>query len=295
MKQRKRIGRPILRRKRMKWNKDYVKEASETGSVIAGFNIFGFEDAKAVIRAAERLDTPVILMINRDARRELALRHWSALLKSMAESAAVPVDVHLDHCDDLDVIREAIESGFDSVMYDGSKLPLRENIANTNTVIRWSGTTGALVEAELGIVPYDELGETYSRYTSPEEAAILRKETDVDWLAVSVGNIHRLLGRKAKIDFAALKEIENACEGPFVIHGASGLTTEDLSSLAGTKVGKINIGTSLRRAFGESLREQILDNPEMYDRLDLFKNPVLQVEEAAYNIMKIVTARRNEG
>jgi len=279
----------------MKWNKDYVKEASETGSVIAGFNIFGFEDAKAVIRAAERLDTPVILMINRDARRELALRHWSALLKSMAESAAVPVDVHLDHCDDLDVIREAIESGFDSVMYDGSKLPLRENIANTNTVIRWSGTTGALVEAELGIVPYDELGETYSRYTSPEEAAILRKETDVDWLAVSVGNIHRLLGRKAKIDFAALKEIENACEGPFVIHGASGLTTEDLSSLAGTKVGKINIGTSLRRAFGESLREQILDNPEMYDRLDLFKNPVLQVEEAAYNIMKIVTARRNEG
>lgn len=279
----------------MKWNKDYVKEASETGSVIAGFNIFGFEDAKAVIRAAERLGAPVILMINRDARKELALKHWSALLKSMAESAAVPVDVHLDHCDDLDVIREAIESGFDSVMYDGSKLPLRENIANTNTVIRWSGTTGALVEAELGIVPYDELGETYSRYTSPEEAAILRKETDVDWLAVSVGNIHRLLGRKAKIDFEALKEIENACEGPFVIHGASGLTTEDLSSLVGTKVGKINIGTSLRRAFGESLREQILDNPEMYDRLDLFKDPVLQVEEAAYNIMKIVTARRNEG
>ena len=75
----------------MKWNKDYVKEASETGSVIAGFNIFGFEDAKAVIRAAERLDTPVILMINRDARRELALRHWSALLKSMFNE-----EFHLD-------------------------------------------------------------------------------------------------------------------------------------------------------------------------------------------------------
>ncbi len=270
----------------MRWDRDYVAQAAGRNGMIAGFNVFGYEDAQAVIHAAQRADREVLLMINREASKSLELEHWAALLNSMARKAQVPVGIHLDHCSDPEMIFRAIDAGFTSVMYDGSALPLEENMANTCRICEKAHRHQVYVEAELGQVPYDELGETRIRMTSPEEAEVFSRETQSDWLAVSVGNVHRLLGRKVKIRFDVLKEIENVCRMPLVIHGASGVEQQDFPLLCASRVGKINVGTALRRVFGETLRREVKEHPEIYDRQALMKKPVAGVEETAYQIIK---------
>ncbi len=270
----------------MKWYKDYVKEASKDNRIIAGFNIFGHEDAGAVIRAAERAETSVLLMVNRDARRDLAIEHWGRLLTSMAEKADVPVGVHLDHCSDPENVRRAINSGFTSVMFDGSKMSFEDNVRITAQLAKEAHAKGLFIEGELGSVPYSDFGDTTIKWTSPEESRITQENTDLDWLAVSVGNIHRLVGRKAPIHFDILHEIQKQCNLPLVIHGSSGISEEDIQKLRYEHVGKMNLGASLRKIFGDTLRAEMKAKPEEFDRQKLMKRSVDNVENATYEILK---------
>jgi fructose-bisphosphate aldolase, class II len=121
----------------MKTINERVYHAKETGSIVPGFNVFGYEDALAVVRAAERADSPVLLMVNRDARSVMDIRHWGALLESIARHAAVPVGVHLDHSTDAGAILQAMESGFTSVMYDGSHLPIEKTSPIPAELFSW--------------------------------------------------------------------------------------------------------------------------------------------------------------
>lgn len=269
----------------MKWDENFVAEAAKKEQIIAGFNVFGHEDASACIKAAERAKVPVMLMLNRDARRDLAIEHWGALLSSMALPATVPVGVHLDHCSDVENVKRAMDSGFSSVMYDGSKFPLEENIKNTAMVAEIAHKKGIFVEGELGAVPYDDMGDGKIQFTSPQEAVAMEKETGLDWLAVSVGNIHRLVGRTAPINFEVLAEVQNACTLPLVIHGSSGITPEDMQRLKKERVGKMNLGTNLRKKFGDTLRQEFADRPEEFDRQKLMQKSIVAVEEAAYEIL----------
>lgn len=269
----------------MKPINEHVKQASQGNSIVPGFNVFGWEDASALVRAAERAQAPILLMVNRDARRAMDLRHWGALLSSIAGQARVPVGVHLDHCTDLETIRQAMDWGFTSVMYDGSKLPIGENCANSRQVVQWARSNNIAVEGEVGTVPYDDLGETEAETTSPAEAKQIWEESGLDWLAVSVGNIHRLTDRKADLDFGALSAIQSVCPAPLVIHGASGIREEEMEQLKKTHVGKVNIGTTLRRVLGESLRHSFIADPHAFDRLALFKEPVRKLEEAAFDLI----------
>ncbi len=270
----------------MIWDKDYVKEAAEDHRIIAGFNIFGHEDAGAIIKAAERAQSPVILMVNRDARRDLSVEHWGSLLRSMAEAATVPVGVHLDHSSDPETVKLAIDSGFSSVMFDGSKMPLADNIRITAELAEIAHEKGVYLEGELGAVPYDDMGETNIQLTSLEEAQAMERETAVDWLAISVGNIHRLVGRFAPIRFEVLQEIQAGCDLPFVIHGSSGISGEDMQKLKLERIGKMNLGTSLRKTFGDTLRAEMEARPEEFDRQKLMVKSVAAVEEKAYYILK---------
>ncbi|RHV83093.1 class II fructose-bisphosphate aldolase [Butyricicoccus sp. OF10-2] len=185
----------------MKWEQNYVAQAAQQKRIIPGFNIFGYEDAQAVIRAAERAVCPVLLMINRDARTAMAVEHWSALLNALAESSSVPVGIHLDHCTETDTLIRAIDSGFTSVMFDGSHLPITENLKITQAIAQYAHKKNVFLEAELGTVPYSDIGETEINLTDPEEAREMQEQTQVDWLAVSVGNIHRLATRKVPFNF----------------------------------------------------------------------------------------------
>ncbi|MGI6012200.1 MAG: class II fructose-bisphosphate aldolase [Ruminococcus sp.] len=269
----------------MRWDKDYVKEAADSGKIIPGFNIFGYEDAQAVIRAAEKAGSPVILMINKSAREALDIQSWARLLLSLGQRADVPVGIHLDHCSDLNLIRQAVDSGFTSVMYDGSMLPFDENRKFTQQMAEYAHSYGVFLEGELGQVPYSDLGQTEIRYTSPEEAAGMFMKTDVDWLAVSVGNIHRLTEGTAAINYSVLKKIQEVCRLPLVIHGSSGISEKDIAKLKREKIGKMNFGTILRKTFSDVLRQEMKRYPEEFDRLKLFESPIKRVEQEAYWII----------
>ncbi|MFU0833662.1 MAG: D-tagatose-1,6-bisphosphate aldolase subunit GatY [Oscillospiraceae bacterium] len=270
----------------MKWDNNYVKEAAYSKKIVPGFNIFGHEDAGAVIRAAERANVPVILMVNRDARAALAIEHWGALLNSMAKQAKVPVGVHMDHCSDPAHVKRAIASGFTSVMFDGSKMPFEENVRITAEIAREAHQKNIFVEGELGNVPYSDMGKIDIQLTSPEEARKMQEQTELDWLAVSVGNVHRLANRKVPIRFEVLKEIQEQCSLPLVIHGASGIYDEDMQKLKLEHIGKMNLGTSLRKIFGDTMRRDMEANPDEFDRQKLMKHAIENVEEAAYQIIQ---------
>lgn len=263
-----------------------IRKAANDGSIVVGFNVFGYEDALEIVRAAEKAGRPVLLMTNRDACNSMAVEHWAALLTSISKSAAVPVGVHLDHCSDKDMILRAIESGYTSVMYDGSKLPLRKNIQNTRDIVYYAHGKDVFVEGEIGYVPYSDKEETEIVYTDPKEARILAEESGLDLLAVSVGNIHRLTEQKVIIDFSLVEEIESICRTPLVIHGASGISGEDIQQLKKHRVGKFNIGTAIRQEFGYALREEMSAGPEEFDRLKLMKTPRQKVYEKALEIIQ---------
>lgn len=269
----------------MKWEADYVMQAAGENRIVAGFNVFGYEDASAVIRAAEKVGAPVLLMINRGAREVLPVETWATMLRSLGDSAEVPVGVHLDHCSEPDLIRRAICCGFTSVMYDGSHSPLSENIRTTRELANLAHQEGVFLEAELGTVPYSDLGETHITLTDPEEACLMQQNGCPDWLAVSVGNIHRLTSGTAVIQFPVLQIIEQNCTLPLVIHGSSGIQPEDLHRLKTTRVGKMNFGTVLRQAFGDTLRQEFQKAPREFDRLKLFAAPAQAVERAAERVL----------
>lgn len=275
------------------WPSKYklMQLASKRPCIIAGFNVFSSDDAGAVVAAAQKVKAPVCLMINRQAAGVMSVEQWAEVLRSHSKRAEVPVYVHLDHTTDLNIIKRACRAGFDSVMFDGSQLSLEENIRQTKAAAKIAHAAGVLLEAEIGAVGYRKnsiKGNYRADLTNPEEAKRFAQETHVDWLAVSVGNVHRMEKQSASIHFDLLAEIESAVDMPLVIHGSTGITDEDLSRLCRTKVAKVNIGTALRMAFGYALREEIRTHPDTFDRLTLMEKPLLAVEEEAIHKMELL-------
>ncbi|SNR98021.1 fructose-bisphosphate aldolase, class II [Anaerovirgula multivorans] len=268
--------------------KETLKGIKEKKCAVAGFNVFGYEDASAVIKAAEALKAPVILMTNKVAVAHMPIEYYGLLFTAMAKDAKVPVCIHLDHATDIDLVKRAIDSGFTSVMYDGSQLSIEENIKNTKKVIALAHPLNVSVEAEIGAVGYSGVEGYKEVYTEPEEAKHFAEATGVDALAVAIGTLHRMETQGAKIQFDRLKAIQGVTDVPLVIHGSTGITDEDLSKLTNYHVAKVNIGTALRMMFGKTLREEILNNPNEFDRIPLFKKPMIKVEEEAKKKMQLL-------
>ncbi|MDF1568181.1 MAG: class II fructose-bisphosphate aldolase family protein [Spirochaetaceae bacterium] len=260
---------------------DLLHLSVDSNRVLCGFNVFGYEDALAVVRAGDEMGSPLLLMVNRTMADFMPPEICGPMLRELAHRAAVAVGVHLDHAWDLDVIKRALDSGFTSVMFDGSKKPLNENIQLTSKVRELADEYGASLEGEVGTVPYDDLGETRGELTGVSDVRLFTESTGVDVLAVSVGNVHRLTQPEARIDFSRLAEIEAAINVPLVIHGASGLSDEDIRGLLGTSVAKFNFGTRLRQAFGSGIREYLRVNPEDFDRLRILGSTVPHIQKAA--------------
>ncbi|PAB59283.1 class II fructose-bisphosphate aldolase [Anaeromicrobium sediminis] len=269
--------------------REITQQAADKNCAVAGFNVFGYEDASAVIRAAEKLNAPVILMSNKDAVDYMPLEFYADLFCRLARNAKVPVCIHLDHAKSYELIARAIKAGYTSVMYDGSQLPLEENIRNTKEVVKLAKALDISVEAEIGSVGYSDPNiKIKGVYTKPEEAEIFARETGVDILAVSIGNVHRMEKQGATIQYDLLKEIQEVVPAPIVVHGSTGILDEDMKKLITYRIGKVNIGTALRMAFGSTLREEMERKPNAFDRLELLKSTIDAVEEAAYNKLKLL-------
>ncbi len=256
---------------------------------VAGFNVFGWEDAVAVTRGAEEIGAPVILSASLDYTNFVPVEVIAKGFRILAEQASVPVCAHLDHCYELDNVKRAIDAGMTSVMYDGSQLPVRDNIAGTRRIVEYGRSANVSVEAEIGSVPYAE-GRDHIRAekTDVEEAVRLAEESGLTAMAVSVGNVHRLREPSAKIDFDLLAEIENRTTVPLVIHGTSGIDPSDLVALSRTRVAKFNVGTSLRRSFGNGMRQALAADPSRFDRLQIMNEVIPVMAEETARVIRLL-------
>ena len=265
--------------------RDVLQPALRDGYAVAGLVCLGWEDTRAYVAAAEAEGAPVILQAGPGCRAHTPLPVLGHMFRHLAESVAVPVVLHLDHGATLDECRAALDQGFTSVMYDGSRLPLAENIARTLAVARLAHDAGACCEGEIGFVGYD--GGAASAGTDPQEAALFARETGVDAMAISIGNVHLQQQAGSTLDHARLRAIEAGTDVPLVIHGGSGVSPAERADLAAnSRIAKFNIGTELRMAFGTALREAITREPGQFDRIALLRQTEAPVMAAARNVIR---------
>jgi fructose-bisphosphate aldolase, class II len=254
--------------------------ALRDGYAVPGLVCLGWEDARAYVRAAEAERAPVILQAGPGARAHMPVAVWGAMFRELAEGASVPVVAHLDHGMTVGDAQAAIAAGFTSVMIDGSALGLEENIALTAKVVALAHAAGISCEGELGVVGY--AGGKASLGTDPEEAARFVRETGLDALAVSVGNVHLQEQAGLGLDLGLLRAIEAVTDVALVIHGGSGVPADQRAALAaGSRIAKFNIGTELRMAFGSALRAAVTRDADRFDRIAILKDTEDPVMEAA--------------
>ena len=266
---------------------DILRAANREGRAIAGLVCLGWEDALAYKLAAEDVGAPVILQVGPGARAHMPLRVWGPMLRSLGEAASVPVVVHLDHGKAEDECREALDCGFTSVMFDGSALPLAENVARTHAVCAEAKARGASCEGEIGFVGYaqGERASEVSNPTEPGEAAEIAAVSGIDALAVSVGNVHLKTTSDAVIDWDAVDAIAARVDAPLVMHGASGVAPADRRRLARGPFAKFNVGTELRQVFGAALRETLEASPGRFDRVAILRETVEPIRAAARRVI----------
>jgi fructose-bisphosphate aldolase, class II len=266
---------------------EVLQPALRDGYAVPGLVCLGWEDARAYVRAAEAERAPVILQAGPGARAHMPVAVWGAMFRALAEGASVPVVAHLDHGLTIEDCEEAIAAGFTSVMIDGSALGLEENIALTAKVVALAHAAGVSCEGEVGVVGY--AGGKASTGTDPEEAGRFARETGVDALAVSVGNVHLQQDMGQGLDLALLRRIEAVTDVPLVIHGGSGVPVDQRSMLAaGSRIAKFNIGTELRMTFGAALREAVAKEPGRFDRIAILReveDPMMEAARAVFRSM----------
>lgn len=241
-----------------------VLDMAEARQIAVGaFNITSLEGIQAVLGAAEELNQPVILQFAPVHEPIIPLSVIGQIMVLMAEQSRVPVCVHLDHGDELEILHQALELGFTSVMYDGSTLSFEENAANTRTAVEMAAAYGASVEAEIGAMGRQEFssvgeeGEAVDGcYTDPAQAGKFVELTGVDALACSFGTVHGLYLTEPKLDFDRIGRIRREIGIPIVMHGGSGVSGEDFKRCIKEGVRKINYYTYLAKAGGMRVKEK---------------------------------------
>ena len=264
---------------------EVLQPALKGGYAVGGLVVLGWEDARAYVAAAEAEGAPVILQAGPGCRAHTPLPVLGAMFRHLGEAASVPVVAHLDHGYTFDECKEALDSGFTSLMFDGSRKPLAQNIEETAKIAEMAHAAGISCEGEIGFVGYS--GGENSAGTDPQEAAKFARESGVDAMAISVGNVHLQQDKEGGLDEPRIRAIEAVTEVPLVIHGGSGVPVAQRSSLArGSKICKFNIGTELRMAFGSALREAVNRDAERFDRVSILKETQDPVMQAAQTVIR---------
>ena len=262
-----------------------LQPALSDGYAVAGLVCLGWEDMLAYVAAAQSEQCPVILQAGPGCREHTPLPVLGAMFRHLAEQATVPVVAHLDHGYSVEECQQAIDAGFSSVMYDGSRKPLNQNIDETARIVEMAHAAGVSCEGEIGFVGYAD-GEE-SNGTDPAEAERFARETNVDAMAVSVGNVHLQQNEGDGLDLQRIQAIQNVTNVPLVIHGGSGVPVTQRQSLASdTHICKFNIGTELRMAFGQALRESLNSDTERFDRNAILSDTIEQLSDAARSALR---------
>lgn len=250
--------------------KEILTKAKEGGYAVGAFNTTNMETTRAIIEAANELKSPVIVQITEKTMDYAGGRQIFSIVKNMAELYApeVPIGIHLDHGKSFDICKRCVEIGFNSVMIDGSRKNLRDNIAVTKNVVEYAHEKGIDVQGELGSVPYIgemEAGEVdWDKYmTDPEEAAEFVEKTGIDALAVAIGNAHGFVRERSEPDYERLSRIREKVSVPLILHGASDWENGRVKEAIARGISCFNVDTATRVAFVNSIIKTVKSKNEV--------------------------------
>ncbi len=270
--------------------KQVLTKADKAKYAVGAFNINNLEIMQAIVNAAAKLKSPVILQTSEGAIKYAGMNYLKCMVEEAAKTNKIPIVLHVDHGRDMEIIKQAIKTGYTSIMYDGSHLPFEQNIANTKKVVAMAHAKGISVEGELGTIggAEEKIVARKIIYTNPDSAKEFVEKTGIDALAVAIGTSHGAykFAGAAKLDIKRLREIKQKLKMPLVLHGASGVPEWVVQTAThyGAKLGKpegvpddqikeaiknginkINTDTDLRLAFDAGVREVLSMSPEEFD------------------------------
>lgn len=243
--------------------REMLKDAQKNHYAIGAFNIENMEMAQAVIAAAEAQRAPVMIQTTPGTLRYAAPATYQSIVASLAKNASVPVAIHLDHGESYEMAARCLMAGYTSVMIDGSRLSFEGNIEVSRRVVDLAALNDVPVEAELGKVggKEDDLKDEGSAYTEPDKAAEFVERTGIYSLAVAIGTAHGIYKVKPVLDVERLKDIRKVVDIPLVLHGASGLTDDQVRACVKEGICKVNFATELRVAYTKGVAEALKENP----------------------------------
>ena len=268
-------------------SKKMLLDAQKGGYAVGAFNVENMEMVKAVIAAAEELHAPVMLQTTPSTVKYGSLETYAAIVAAEAKKAKVPVCLHLDHGNSYELAVAAIEAGYTSVMIDGSHESFEDNIEVTRRVVEAAKAKGIPVEAELGKVggKEDDLEADADTNTDPQEAKEFVERTGVSSLAIAIGTAHGFYVGTPVLDKARVSDIKNLVSVPLVLHGASGLSEEDVRECVTRGMCKVNFATELRAAYTDAVKKLLAEKPETYDPKKLGVIGMEAVKEIVKNRM----------
>jgi len=272
-------------------------DAKEGRYAVGAFNVENMEMVKAVIAAAEELMAPVMLQTTPSTVKYGSLETFAALVKAEAKKAKVPVALHLDHGNSFDLAVRAIKEGYTSVMIDGSHYSFEDNIALTKKVVEVAKACGIPVEAELGKVggKEDDLTAEADTNTDPAEAVEFIKRTGINSLAVAIGTAHGFYVGTPVLDLDRLAEINKLVSIPLVLHGASGLSDEDIKACIERGICKVNFATELRAAYTDGIKQLLKDKPDTFDPKKLGEAGMERIKDLVKNRILVCGADKKAG
>ncbi len=265
--------------------KKILNDANNNQYAVAGLVVLGWDDALAFTQAADETGIPIILQAGPSCRSHTPIPVLGKMFRYLADQTKTHICCHIDHGYTINECLKGIESGFTSVMFDGSKLPIEENIKLTKEIVSKAHKYNISVEGEIGFVGYAN-GKN-SKGTDVEEAIKFAKNSNIDAMAISAGNTHLQTSKKANIDFNKIRLIQKKVKVPLVLHGSSGIPLNQRKKLArNTNVAKLNIGTEIRMVFGESLRKNLKTNKKVYDRIKILNPTIRDLVKVTKKVIK---------
>lgn len=243
-----------------------VAEKANSSTAIGAFNVILLEHAEALVWGAEKSQLPLILQISENCvKYHGSLKPISVATITIAEASTLPISVHLDHAESEELVKQALDLGYDSVMFDGSKLSYKENVQASQRMRALCDSYGATLEVEIGEVGGKDGVHAPGIRTKPAEARDFANETGAHLIAVAVGSSHAMSTRDASLDFQLIRDIAAEVKVPLVLHGSSGVSDSDLQEAVRAGMRKINIATHLNGVFTQRVRTELEENPGLTD------------------------------
>ncbi len=265
--------------------RELLTDARGRRYAVPAFNTNNLEYLQSILEAAGELSSPVIVSAAKSEIDYMNGPTFVAMVRTLAARFPVPVAIHLDHGPSYEEAVRCINYGFTSVMYDGSRLPLEQNIAITKKVVEAAHACGISVEGEIGVIGQaadsHEGSKADAMLASPVDCERFVAETAVDFFAAAIGNAHGLYIGKPKLDFDRLTEIARRTRVPLVLHGGTGIPVEDIRKAISISVAKINFSTIMRQGFIETMRKTLGENPGELDLMKLLTPSKLATREIA--------------